>query len=465
VITRSFQHIIQAVNGKATGMNDVTKQIYGVSTDTRTLKKGNLFVPLDVGENFDGHQFAGKAFELGASLALWQKDRSNPPLNVPLIYVEDTLTALQDLARAYRRQLTTRVIAITGSNGKTTTKDMVAGILATTYRVHKTPGNLNNHIGLPLTILQMEENTEMAVFEMGMSGRYEIEFLSKLASPDAVIITNVGEAHLLQLGTRQEIAKAKLEILSGLKEDGLFIYNGDEPLLEQFMEAAEQPKSMLKFRFGSNADNDFYPTAMMQDHDGSYFQLNSEHSLNYFVPILGRHNIINALSAIAAGKFMGVSEADIVRGLRTMESTSMRIEQVPIANNGLILNDAYNASPTSVRAAIKLLTELKGFARKTIVLGDMLELGNEEVELHRSIGMELNPDEMDYVYTYGPLAKYIADEARKRFSAGRIKAFSDKSELIKQLQANVKANDLILVKGSRGMKLEEVVYALKEGVI
>jgi UDP-N-acetylmuramoyl-tripeptide--D-alanyl-D-alanine ligase len=305
----------------------------------------------------------------------------------------------------------------------------------------------------------------MAVIEMGMSGRGEIEFLTKLAMPEVAIISNIGESHLLQLGSRVEIAKAKLEILAGLQENGLFIYNGDEPLIEQWLPEMEHPVNLLRFRFGTLDHNDYYPAAVLNEQEGSYFQINTEKSPNFYIPVLGQHNVVNALAAIAVGKYMGVSDADLVKGLRSLEMTSMRIERVPAANKALILNDAYNASPTSMRAAIRLLEEMKGFARKFVVLGDMLELGSEEQSYHTGIGRELQPEHIDFIYTYGPLAKYIAEAARARFSGNQVQWFTDKHELIRQLRVNVSEGDLVLVKGSRGMKLEDVVIALKEGVL
>jgi UDP-N-acetylmuramoyl-tripeptide--D-alanyl-D-alanine ligase len=465
VIKRSLPYVVRAVKGEFIETMKDEIQIQGVSTDTRTLQSGNLFIPLDIGNRYDGHQFVREAFAKGAAAALWQKGRLDPPAEVPLIYVEDTLIALQELAKAYRQELSVRVIGITGSNGKTTIKDMVASVLTTTYKVHKTKGNLNNHIGLPQTLLQLSEETEMAVIEMGMSDRGEIEFLTKLAQPEVAIISNIGESHLLQLGSRVEITKAKLEILAGLQQNGLFIYNGDEPLIEQCLPEMEHPESMLRFRFGSSDNNDFYPAAILNEQEGSYFQINTEKSPSFYIPVLGQHNVVNALASIAVGKYMGVSDADLVKGLRSLEMTSMRIERVPAANKALILNDAYNASPTSMRAAIRLLEEMKGFNRKFVVLGDMLELGSEEQSYHAGIGRELHPQHIDFIYTYGPLAKYIAEAARERFSGNQVQWFTDKDEMIRQLGVNVSEGDLVLVKGSRGMKLEEVVIALKEGVL
>lgn len=461
MIRKTFEQAVEMISGEGDSERNGTIAFEGVSTDTRTIQPGNLFIPL-VGEQFDGHQYVADAIGKGASISLWQKDHPLPPAGIPLIYVDNTLEALQQLAAAYRRELKVRVIGITGSNGKTTTKDMVAAILATTYTVHKTKGNFNNHIGLPLTLLQMNEDTEMAVIEMGMSGRGEIDLLSALARPEAAIITNIGESHLLQLGSRKEIARAKLEILRGMKADGLLVYRGDEPLLEEALAELPPRPEMLRFRFGSDSSNDYYPLAVMLDTDGTHFTLNAKHSPNYYIPLLGRHNVINALAAIAVCKYMGVSELDIVRGLEELEATGMRIEIVK-GNAGLtILNDAYNASPTSMKAALELVEELKGYGRKIAVLGDMLELGANEERFHREIGAILDPQKFDYVFTYGSLAKYIAEEALVKFAPSRVKTFESKEDLVQEAARIVSPKDLILVKGSRGMRLEEVVQKLKE---
>lgn len=460
MIDRTLTEIAQ-MSG-AVGLNGPwdSLRIHGVTKDSRNVPAGSLYIPI-IGERFDGHDFAADAFARGAVASLWQQDRPNPPEGVPLVFVEDTLVALQTLASAYRDQLPVRVIGITGSNGKTTSKDMVASILGTTYRTHKTAGNLNNHIGLPLTLLQLDEGTEMAVVEMGMSGRGEIELLSRIAKPEAAIVTNIGEAHLLQLGSRKEIARAKLEILSGLQPGGLFVYNGDEPLIEEVMGSLELPDRMLRFRFGLTDSNDYYPVATMLDGKGTFFSIGGTDMPNCYIPLLGRHNVINALAAIAVGQFMGVSWNEIVRGLETMEATGMRIEVVTGVSGLTILNDAYNASPTSVFAALDLFRDMKGYRRKVVVLGDMLELGDREREFHREIGRALREGDVDYVFTFGNLAAFIAEEAAANFSEDRVRAPLPKDEIIRCISRLVDGGDIVLVKGSRGMKLEEVVHGLQ----
>ncbi|KQX64728.1 UDP-N-acetylmuramoyl-tripeptide--D-alanyl-D-alanine ligase [Paenibacillus sp. Root444D2] len=433
--------------------------IMGISTDTRTIRPGSLFVPL-IGDHFDGHAYASDAYSKGAAAALWQDDHPHPPEGMPIIRVKDTLTALQQLAKSYRKQLPVRIIGITGSNGKTTTKDLVAAVLGSTFQVHKTRGNLNNHIGLPLTLLELEETTQFAVVEMGMSGRGEIELLSHLAEPEASIITMIGESHMLQLGSREEIARAKAEIISGMPSGGLFVYNGDEPLVEQALAERGLPEGLRRIRFGSGAGNDLFPTDIQMDADGAHFQINSPVYPELFIPLLGTHNVINALAAIAIGEAFGVSPEGIAAGLRSLQMTSMRIEKLTAASGLTVLNDAYNASPASMRAAIDLTEQLSGFGRKFLVLGDMLELGEHEEEFHRGIGRMLSPERVDYVFTFGRLGRYIADEAAQQFPKACVRAFDDKEQLAAELGAEVRADDLVLVKGSRGMRLEHVVNAL-----
>ncbi|NDI33669.1 UDP-N-acetylmuramoyl-tripeptide--D-alanyl-D-alanine ligase [Chengkuizengella sediminis] len=435
--------------------------IHGVSTDSRHINQGSLFIPL-VGENFDGHLFVEEAIHRGAAASLWQKDHESPPDNIPLIFVEDTLLALQELAKQYMKQVEVRVIAITGSNGKTTTKDMIAAILSTTYKVHKTEGNFNNQIGLPLTLLQMKEDTQFAVLEMGMSGRGEIELLSKLAEPEIAIITNIGEAHLLQLGSREEIAKAKLEIINGLKQEGVFIYPGDEPLLKNISDFGyDLPLSTKRIRFGKKESNEIYPTHIKMEQDGVHFGINHSQPMDYYIPLIGKHNVMNATAAIAVSQSLDIKKEDIIKGLNHLKVSSMRTQKIQSNSGFAIINDAYNSSPNALKAAIEMLEELEGYQHKIIVIGDMLELGENEKELHRDIGRRLDPQRIDYVFTYGNLGKEAALEALNFYSTDHVKSFEEKEKLLKELLTVVTKKDVILIKGSRGMKLEDVVSELK----
>jgi UDP-N-acetylmuramoyl-tripeptide--D-alanyl-D-alanine ligase len=442
--------------------NDVTnwheRLIEGVSIDSREVEGSRLFIPF-TGENTDGHKYVRQAIENGAGAALWQKDIPGAPDDLPVLIVESTLLALQQLSKAYRDSLDVKVVGITGSNGKTTVKDMTAAVFAEKYRVQKTEGNYNNHIGLPLTMLSLREDTEVAVLEMGMSGRGEIELLSKLATPDAAIITNIGESHLKDLGSREAIANAKLEISAGLSSEGTLVYLGDERLL------AEKIIEDVPFQtetFGLDKSNTLYPVSVEQTKNGSSFSVNKEPSVRFNLPVLGQHNVTNALAAIAAASLFDVPYEDMAAGLRKVELTKMRMEWVEGKKGIKIINDAYNASPTSVKAAISLVSELPGYDRKIVVLGDMLELGLDEELFHYQTGQVIDGGKIDYLFTYGALGQFIASGAKNELGPDRVFAFQDKLELIKAIDDVLEGGELLLIKASRGMKMEEVVDGLSK---
>ncbi|HZG71770.1 MAG TPA: UDP-N-acetylmuramoyl-tripeptide--D-alanyl-D-alanine ligase [Chondromyces sp.] len=455
---------IKQLTSMITVENDVSAfydyKINGVAIDSRKVANGELFVPLK-GEQTDGHRFVEKAIEQGAGAALWQKDVPNPPEGMPVLIVHDTLEALQQLAKAYRDELNLKVVGVTGSNGKTTTKDMIASLLGLKYKVQKTEGNYNNHIGLPLTILSIEEETEAAVLEMGMSGRGEIDLLTRIASPEVAVITNIGESHLQDLGSREGIAEAKLEIVNGLKHGGTLIYHGDEPLLSERIERME---GLVTKTFGLSKMNDVYPISIQPAENGSFFQVNVLEK-NLFLPVLGRHNILNALAAMSVAYTLGVPFEKMSEGLEAIELTKMRMELTEGMKGIKIINDAYNASPTSTRAAIELVSQMPGFERKIVVLGDMLELGPDEETFHFDVGREIDSNYIDHVFTYGRLGSAIAKGAKAAMPHERVHAFSDKQELIKELMSLLSGGELVLVKASRGMRLEEVVESLTTGEI
>ncbi|EEM18935.1 MULTISPECIES: UDP-N-acetylmuramoyl-tripeptide--D-alanyl-D-alanine ligase [Bacillus] len=458
MMKRTLKQVEQMVMGAGLAEKYVNETVQGVSIDTRKITTGNLYIPIQ-GDRFDGHSFVEKAIENGAVATLWKKNVQNPPVNIPVIFVEDTLEALQTLAKSYRDQLDVKVIGVTGSNGKTSTKDIVTSLLATKFKVQKTEGNFNNHIGLPLTILSLEENTEMAVLEMGMSSRGEIEFLSKLARPNAAIITNIGEAHLMDLGSRDAIAEAKLEIVTGLQDGGVFVYNGDEPLLTNRVPSMNLAAETITF--GDARANNYYPTSVTLQATGTYFKMNQDENVVFYLPVLGKHNVYNTLASMAIAKYFGVTWEEMKQGLVTLQMTGMRMEIVKTENGLTIINDAYNASPTAMEAAFHLMNGLDGFSKKIVVLGDMLELGDQEVQFHYEVGKLIDPARISYVFTYGRLGAQIAEGAKINFPNERVKVYDNKEELVKNLQAIVDVKDVVLVKASRGMKLEEVITMLK----
>ncbi|ALC83800.1 MULTISPECIES: UDP-N-acetylmuramoyl-tripeptide--D-alanyl-D-alanine ligase [Bacillus] len=455
MIERTAKEIADMTNGTLGDTAYYQKKITGVTTDTRKIEKGQLFVPIS-GENFNGHTFAKAALEKGAAAVLWSAAEPDPPEHGAVIVVNDTLEALQQLASAYRKSINPKVVGVTGSNGKTTTKDMIYSILTTEYRVHKTQGNYNNHIGLPLTILDMPEETEIAILEMGMSAKGEIDFLTKLAKPDIAVITNIGDSHLLDLGSRENIADAKFEIANGLSKDGVLIYTGDEPLLaDKVKNVAFALKS-----FGENKDNSYQISEIELGKEGTYFKLRDIEQ-PFYIPVLGKHNVRNALAAIAAANEFHVDLSRIAEGLTNLKMTGMRLEMLQMSDGLSIINDAYNASPTSMRAAIDLLQGMQGFRKKHLVLGDILELGKDEKMYHEQIGMEIDSSQIQFVYTYGKLGEYIANGANGNFQEGCVMHFDDKKALARELQNRTAPEDIVLIKASRGMKLEDVISHLK----
>ncbi|MCY7782217.1 MULTISPECIES: UDP-N-acetylmuramoyl-tripeptide--D-alanyl-D-alanine ligase [unclassified Bacillus (in: firmicutes)] len=453
MIKRTVKNIAEMVKGTLTNPQHEQTVIHGVSTDTRKLEQDQLFIPLK-GEHFNGHTFVPQAFEAGVAAVLWDRSEPNPPENQAVILVDDTLSALQKLAKAYLRELGTRVIGVTGSNGKTTTKDMIHAVLGTRYRVHKTGGNFNNHIGLPLTVLAMPEDTEIAVLEMGMSAKGEIDLLSRLANPEVAVITNIGESHMQELGSREGIAEAKLEIINGLKEDGVLIYIGDEPLLQN--EYSCQTKT-----YGTGSQNDYQLQDVSQSEAGTHFTIKGMEK-TFFIPILGKHNVMNAMAAVAAGVYFGITPDDVAKGLSGLKVTGMRLELIKTDSGISIINDAYNASPTSMKAAIQLTESLEGYGKKMLVLGDMLELGDLEETFHKECGAVISPEKIDRVFTYGKLGAFIAEGARKHFEKERVSHFTEKKDLLQAVKEHASKGDLILFKASRGMKLEEIVKDLIE---
>ncbi|WP_342746200.1 UDP-N-acetylmuramoyl-tripeptide--D-alanyl-D-alanine ligase [Paenibacillus donghaensis] len=461
-MTRTLGTIAAMCGGTLSAAAAADIRMAGVVTDSRQITPGCLFVPL-AGDRFDGHEYAISALAAGAAGTLWQQDRGPAPEG-NVIVVQDTLSALQRLSTAYLKEVGPQVVAVTGSNGKTTTKDMITALLEGQYRVHKTGGNFNNHIGLPLTVLSMAEDTEIAVLEMGMSARGEIALLAELASPDVAVITNVGESHLLQLGSRKEIARAKLEIAEGLKPGGLLIYNGDEPLLAEVLaeEGFAAPQGIQRLRFGLSTANDDYPTGVMSHSGGMTFTPHQHEGRAFTLPLPGQHNVVNALAALAVARHYQVADAAIEQGFSKLKLTGMRIEVMVAASGLTLLNDAYNASPTSMKAAIDVLQSMKCSGSRIAVLGDMLELGPDEIEFHREIGQYLRPADTDLVFTYGSLASHIAATAKEHFGPARVFAYDDKAALTAALTVVCGPKDLVLFKASRGMRLEEVLNGLSE---
>lgn len=424
--------------------------VTGVSINTRTLKPGDLFIPFR-GEQVNGHKYVRSAIELGAAASLWQRDEPGAPEDLPLLFVDDCEAALQEMARAYRDELSALVIGITGSNGKTSTKDLVASVLKPYFKVQKTPGNFNNELGLPLTILSMDEDTKVAVLEMGMSGRGQIEFLSELARPDYAIITNIGEAHLQDLGSREAIAEAKFEITAGLQQHGKLFYDGDEPLLQPFMEDFPQAVS-----FGFDVNNELTVTDIKATENGSSFMVSGIIDAAFTIPVLGDHQVKNTLAAILIALEAGLSEEQIRKSLKDAALTDMRMQMIQADNGAIFINDAYNAAPSSMNAALNFIRETTMKDKKWVVLGDMLELGDDEQSYHEALSKYIS-DNLVGVCLYGPRMKWLYDKLQAGYSGKLLWSEADYGPIVDLLKKHTNKDSVILVKGSRGMALEKVI--------
>lgn len=443
-------------NSENTAFDDV--MIRGVCIDSRQVEKGNLFIPLK-GERVNGHAYAAMAIEKGAAALLWNADEPNPPKDIALIFVEDSAKALWQLAGAYRSLCHYKVVGITGSNGKTSTKDMVAGVLSEQFKVMKTQGNHNNEIGVPLTLLSFDEDIDVAVVEMGMENLHEIEALCEIVKPDIGIITNVGVAHLENLGTMENIAKAKCEIIEGIHDGGAFFYNGDDPYLA--LEVSNHDLSRLSVKiFGEGKHNDCALISFVQSSKGISFK-HTMSALEYSCDILGRHQAMNGCAAYLVGCELGMSDEAIQLGFRRVMPTSMRNE-LSAVGKWTVLNDAYKSNPQSALAALSTFDQVPGDNR-IAVLGDMLELGETSPSLHEQLGLDCAKFKLDKVFCLGEMAAYIAKGA-KTAGIRDVRHFDKREDLLSALLDESTSEATVLFKGSRGMKLDEILDQIKEKV-
>lgn len=432
------------------GTFNVDAEFTEVCIDSRLCKPGCLYIAIK-GENFDGHDFTTSAFANGASAAIVHHAVD---ADGPMLMVEDTHKALMMLAHWYRTTFDIPVVGLTGSVGKTTTKEMTWFVLNEKFNALKTEGNLNNNIGLPRTLLRMDENTQAAVIEMGMSNRGEISELSLIAEPTVAIISNIGVSHMENLGSRENILKAKLEILDGLRENCPILLNGDDPYLAG---AVIENHPVIYYGIDDKTC-DFRAINIEQCDESTEFDIVYEGKTQHTViPTIGRHNVYNALAAFGTGMQLGVTPEEAVRGLAKYTPSGMR-QRMKIVNGIKFIEDCYNASPDSQRAALKMLSEMKA-GRKIAVLGDMLELGTISEESHRNAGLLAAKTKVDIFMTYGERSLASAEKARE-CGVCEVYGFTDKKALADKLFETLKPGDAVLFKASRGMALEDVINDL-----
>ena len=433
--------------------------IKNISLDSREIEAGTLFVAIK-GERFDGHDFIGKAFEDGAAAIVCERIPYKVKGNV--ILVDNSLYAFGAIAKNHKNQIAPLTVGITGSVGKTTTKQFVWSVLREKYVTHKTDGNFNNEIGLPITILRMPCDTQALVLEMGMSFKDEISRLSQIAEPDIAVITNIGSSHIENFGSREGIRDAKMEIAHGLKEGGKLVLNGDEPLLSGIDGAVY---------VSVENENSDYRAVNVEENDGYYlFDIMTKAGTvkGFRINVLGIHNVYNAVVAYAVGKLADMDDESIKAGLLNFENAAMR--QNIYENNGYtVIEDCYNASPESMVASLKVLCQKGKEAKKIAILGDMLELGSYSETFHRNVGEKVAQLGINKLYTFGEMAEYIGKGAIEAgMDESNVVSITDleKPELLADLLAKeVENNDTLLFKASRGVKLERITAILcnKEG--
>jgi len=440
--------------------NDVTQfenvALRNAEFDSRLIESGDLFVPLKGAR--DGHDFIPTAFAQGAAATLSER----PVTEGAYLLVDDVLTAFQRLAQYYLEKMQVDVLAVTGSNGKTTTKDMMAQLLATTYKTYKTQGNYNNEIGLPYTVLHMPEDTEKLVLEMGQDHLGDIHLLSELAKPKTGIVTLVGEAHLEFFGSRAEIAQGKMQIADGLKKDGLLIVPADK-IVNEFL-----PADCKLVRFGPDAD--IFLTCLEERKDSLSFECNFlEQRID--LPVTGKYNATNAMIAAYAALQEGVSEVAIAQAFSELELTRNRTEWKKAGNGADILSDVYNANPTAMRLILETFSTIPANpgGRKLAVLADMKELGADSKSMHGSMITSLNPEIVTDLFLYGQDMEALYDYAKEIYPPGKVHYFikNDEKDQFEQLTKAVREKltpaDQILLKGSNSMNLAKLVEDLEDG--
>jgi UDP-N-acetylmuramoyl-tripeptide--D-alanyl-D-alanine ligase len=450
----TLEQIAKACNGSYIGDSQKKEAcVTGITTDSRAVEDGYLFIPVK-GARVDGHDFIPQVIEAGVVCCLSEK--SLVEMDIPYILVKSTLQAIKDIAQYYRSILNIKVVGITGSVGKTSTKEMIASILEQKYSVLKTLGNFNNELGLPFTIFRIREE-EIAVLEMGISDFGEMHRLSKIARPDVCVITNIGDCHLENLKDRAGVLKAKTEMFDYIEEDGTIILNGDD----FYLAGIKEVKGITPQFFGIESGRDIYADEIVNKGlGGMACRLHiGRQSINVHISIPGNHMIYNALAGACVGHALGMDLDLIKKGIECLEPVGGR-NNILHTEKLVIVDDCYNANPVSMKASIDVLANALG--RKTAILGDMFELGENEIALHESVGIYAAEQNIDVIICVGKLSEYMALAAKKQKNSSQIIYVKDRDELLENLSRYVEKGDTVLVKASHGMHFEKVVEKLTQ---
>ena len=459
-----IEEVLRATGGRLL-QGEAQASFQGISTDSRTVRTGELFIALR-GPHFDGHRFAREALEKKAGGVLIEEDRAgeirwNGYRPRAVIAVKDTLRALGDIAHDRRRSFRTPVIALTGSNGKTTTKEMISACLETTFPILKTKGNLNNLIGLPLTLLSLTEKERVVVLEMGMNVPGEVRRLTEISEPDVGLITNVQIAHLEGMESLERVKEEKGELFRRMRRDGTILVNQNDPYVSDLADEF----SGQKITFGVERSADLMAKEVrLKGVEGTSFKLILEGTeMEIILPLLGTHFVSNALSAVAAASLFGIELEKVKGALEHFHPFRMRMEVIPLGGGKTLIDDTYNANPRSMDLALETLAELKGKGRAIAVLGDMLELGHFSEEAHRQLGEKVKELSIDVLIAMGEKAPFVVESAiRYGFAPEKARVVESHSEAISILKEVVQNGDWILVKGSRRMAMEKIVEGLIE---
>ena len=449
-----LSEVAKAVNGQPLGVDlsagiGADVELHCIGTDSRNIVKNQLFIAIK-GEHFDGNTFASDAIKQGAAAVLVSDANTQAR---PALVVKDTRLALGALAKHWRKQFALPLVAVTGSNGKTTVKEMIVAILkAADKSVLATQGNLNNDIGMPMTLLNLNKKHDVAVIEMGMSHLGEIDYLTRIAQPTVALINNAGTAHIGELGSRENIAKAKGEIFAGLSNDGIAVINADDDYAD-YWKALNVGKTIVTFGLSRPADI----SAVFIEKDGlSEVQLSTPSgSVSFNLAVLGKHNISNALAASAAAVALGITNADIARGLTNMQAVYGRLQRKAGFNGAVLIDDTYNANPDSMKAAIDVLAATK--SDTIFVMGDMAELGENATQMHADIGLYAKQKGIQQFFTFGDLSVKASQAFGVQGLDKDAQHFSSLESLVDTLKAQMKQGVTVLVKGSRFMQMERAI--------
>jgi UDP-N-acetylmuramoyl-tripeptide--D-alanyl-D-alanine ligase len=450
--------IIKATGGSLV-KGSLRSNVRGISTDSRALEQDDLFVAL-IGERFDGHDFIPQAVKRGASGLVVSKDVGDSPVK-DIVLVDDTLQALGDIARLYRKMFDIPLVGITGSNGKTTTKDMAASVLSSKYQVLKNEGNLNNAIGVPMTLFRLSQAHEIAIIEMGTGSPGEMSHLVEIAQPDVAVVTNIGPTHLEFFGSVDAVAIEKGLLVQAASSA---VLNADDPRAVRMRDLVNGRVVLFGLEKARLTGDHVLAADIGQGQYGrpEFTLVTSQESIRVHLPSLGKHNIYNALAAASVGILFNIPLDGIKNGLELYEGTSMRMQEV-ILDGVRIIDDTYNSNPVSLRAAVDFLSQLECDGKRIAVIGDMLELGEQSDELHREAGSFIASSRVSTLVTVGDKASRIAEGALSDgFSGDSVFICGSNSEAAESLRKIMGSGDIVLIKGSRGMKMEEIVESLGE---